>query len=71
VIVIRFVSFMLPYVLVAALIIFIHRKIKEMLAHKKYDDEEEEIYTTEDSDIETPFDSEDGEIIDVDYRDVK
>ena len=35
VIIIRFVSFMLPYVLVADLVIFIYRKIKVILVHKK------------------------------------
>lgn len=71
VIIIRFVSFMLPYVLVAALVIFIYRKIKVILAHNKEDNERTSVYTTKPSDEENPFDSEDGEIIDVDYKDVK
>lgn len=71
VIIIRFVSFMLPYVLVAALVIFIYRKIKVILAHNKEDNERSSVYTTKPSEEENPFDSEDGEIIDVDYKDVK
>lgn len=71
VIIIRFVSFMLPYVLVSALVIFIYRKIKVILAHNKEDNERSSVYTTKPSEEENPFDSEDGEIIDVDYKDVK
>lgn len=71
VIIIRFVSFMLPYVLVAALVIFIYRKIKVILAHKKEGNEQASVYTTKPSEEENPFDSEDGEVIDVDYKDVK
>ena len=71
VIIIRFVSFMLPYVLVAALVIFIYRKIKVILAHNKEDNEKTSVYTTKPSEEENPFDSEDGEVIDVDYKDVK
>ena len=66
VIIIRFVSFMLPYVLVAALVIFIYRKIKVILAHKKEGNEKASVYTTKPSEDENPFDSEDGEIIEVD-----
>ena len=71
VLVFKFVSFMLPYVLIAALIIFIYRKIKVILAHKKEGNEKASVYTTKPSEEENPFDSEDGEIIDVDYKDVK
>ena len=71
VLVFKFVSFMLPYVLVAALVIFIYRKIKVILAHKKEGNEKASVYTTKPSEEESPFDSEDGEIIDVDYKDVK
>ena len=71
VIIIRFVSFMLPYVLVAALVMFIYRKIKVILAHKKEGNEKASVYTTKPSEEENPFDSEDGEVIDVDYKDVK
>ncbi len=71
VIIIRFVSFMLPYVLVAALIIFIYRKIKGTLDYKKEKHEQGSVYTTKPSEEENPFDSEDGEVIDVDYKDVK
>ena len=66
VIIIRFVSFMLPYVLIAALIIFIYRKIKGTLDYKKEKHEQGSVYTTKPSEEESPFDSEDGEIIDVD-----
>ena len=71
VIIIRFVSFMLPYVLVAALVIFIYRKIKGTLDYKKEKHEQRSVYTTKPSEEENPFDSEDGEVIDVDYKDVK
>ena len=71
VIIIRFVSFMLPYVLVAALVIFIYRKIKGTLDYKKEKHEQGSVYTTKPSEEESRFDSEDGEIIDVDYKDVK
>lgn len=71
VIIIRFVSFMLPYVLIAALIIFIYRKIKGTLDYKKEKHEQGSVYTTKPSEEENPFDSEDGEVIDVDYKDVK
>ena len=71
VIIIRFVSFMLPYVLVAALVIFIYRKIKGTLDYKKEKHEQGSVYTTKPSEEENPFDSEDGEVIDVDYKDVK
>ena len=71
VLVFKFVSFMLPYVLIAALIIFIYRKIKVILAHKKEGNEKASVYTTKPSEEENPFDSEDGEVIDVDYKDVK
>ena len=71
VIIIKFVSFMLPYVLLAALIIFIYRKIKGTLEHKKEKYEQGSVYTTKPSEEESPFDSEDGEVIDVDYKDVK
>ena len=71
VLVFKFVSFMLPYVLVAALVIFIYRKIKVILAHKKEGNEKASVYTTKPSEEESLFDSEDGEIIDVDYKDVK
>lgn len=71
VIIIKFVSFMLPYVLIAALIIFIYRKIKGTLDYKKEKHEQRSVYTTKPSEEESPFDSEDGEIIDVDYKDVK
>ena len=71
VIIIRFVSFMLPYVLIAALIIFIYRKIKSTLDYKKEKHEQGSVYTTKPSEEENPFDSEDGEVIDVDYKDVK
>ena len=71
VLVFKFVSFMLPYVLIAALIIFIYRKIKVILSHKKEGNEKASVYTTKPSEEENPFDSEDGEVIDVDYKDVK
>ena len=71
VLVFKFVSFMLPYVLIAALIIFIYRKIKGTLDYKKEKHEQGSVYTTKPSEEESPFDSEDGEIIDVDYKDVK
>lgn len=71
VLVFKFVSFMLPYVLVAALIIFIYRKIKGTLDYKKEKHEQGSVYTTKPSEEESRFDSEDGEIIDVDYKDVK
>lgn len=71
VLVFKFVSFMLPYVLIAALIIFIYRKIKGRLDYKKEKHEQGSVYTTKPSEEESPFDSDDGEIIDVDYKDVK
>ena len=72
VLVFKFVSFMLPYVLIAALIIFIYRKIKGTLDYKKEKHEQgRSVYTTKPSEEESLFDSEDGEIIDVDYKDVK
>ena len=69
VLVFKFVSFMLP--LIAALIIFIYRKIKGTLDYKKEKHEQGSVYRTKPSEEESPFDSEDGEIIDVDYKDVK
>ena len=64
VLVFKFVSFMLPYVLIAALIIFIYRKIKGTLDYKKEKHEQGSVYTTKPSEEESPFDSKDGEIID-------
>ena len=71
VLVFKCVVFMLQYVLIAALVIFIYRKIKVILAHKKEGNEKASVYTTKPSEEENPFDSEDGEVIDVDYKDVK
>ena len=52
-------------------IIFIYRKIKGTLDYKKEKHEQGSVYTTKPSEEENPFDSEDGEVIDVDYKDVK
>ena len=56
VLVFKFVSFMLPYVLIAALIIFIYRMFNGTLDYKKEKHEQGREYTTKPTEEESQID---------------
>lgn len=70
VVIFKFVSFMLPYVLIAALIFFVYRKVKEVLGRKESNKNEETVYSSRAYENKTSNTSEDEKIVDVDYKDV-
>ena len=64
VLVFKFVSFMLPYVLIAALIIFYIERLKVHWIIRKKNMNKEAYIQQNHQRKKSPFDSEDGEIID-------
>ena len=70
-IVVKFFIFIIPYILVGALLIFIYRKIRQVFSKKNNDDYINNMDYANDNNGSTIDDNDNSEVIDVDYKEVK